>query len=221
MKFLFSFLMLCFSIFYKGQHHIVINEKLQFQLAKNQVARSASNNIFLNSFKKQRTLYDSINKKMIQVVAVQEYIYDKLYKVNTSITNGKKLKYIYKDLGYLSNKSVDLVKLTAKYPQYAGLLYEQYAVIGNEAIKLKEELQEIFVENRKNLKDPYDVSVMLERVHLRINVLIEHTARTQRRLETAHRNTYWKSIPVLSHYVNTDRAIIRNIMERSTSIFKK
>lgn len=213
--------MILSSSLYKGQVYTVINERLQIQLAKNQAVRSASNETFFKSYEKQKALYDSINKKAIQVVAIQTYIHDSLYKINTSISNGKKLKYIYKDLGYLSNKSVELIKLTAKYPQYALLLYEQYAVIVNRTLSLKEELNEVITQNRRNLKDPYDVSVMLEGVHSNINVLIEYVARLSRQLESASKKTYWKSIPKISYYVNLDKAIIKNIINRSSILFKK
>ena len=70
---------------------VVVNDKLIAQLTKNQAVRLTSNEGFLKSYEKQKQLYDDINKKITQVVAIQEFIYDKLSKVNQTIKQGKQL----------------------------------------------------------------------------------------------------------------------------------
>ena len=105
---------------------VVVNDKLIAQLTKNQAVRLTSNEGFLKSYEKQKQLYDDINKKITQVVAIQEFIYDKLSKVNQTIKQGKQLKYLYKYLGEVGENSGKMLKLTAKYPQYAILITDNY-----------------------------------------------------------------------------------------------
>jgi hypothetical protein len=74
---------------------VVINEKLLAQLTKNQAVRLSSDKLFFNSYEKQKQLYDDIKGKITQVVAIQEYIYNKLTNVNMAIKQGKQMQYLY------------------------------------------------------------------------------------------------------------------------------
>ena len=77
------------SIFVKSQQ-IVINDKLLSQITLNHGVRLASEQAFLDSYEKQKELYDDINNKTTQVIAIQEYIYQHLQNVNSALTQSKK-----------------------------------------------------------------------------------------------------------------------------------
>lgn len=219
MKNIWILTLMLFSTFYNGQD-IVVNEKLIFQTQKNTIVRQASLKQFLKSYEKQKEIYDSIQSKMNKVVIIQEYIYDKLWKVNTSIQNGKKLKYIYKDLELGTKNLSELMKITAKHPKYAVLLSSRYFFIGEQFVKLKKELKEILSEDSRNLKDPYDLSVMLERLHQRILVMSNEIGSIKTQLEASIKRAYWKSVPLLNNYINIDRQIAKDIIYRVNHLIR-
>jgi hypothetical protein len=88
MKKILSFVILIFRILCKSQQ-IVINDKLLSQITVNHGVRLASEQTFLDSYKKQKELYDEINNKTTQVIAIQEYIYQQLKNVNSALTQSK------------------------------------------------------------------------------------------------------------------------------------
>ena len=174
---------------------VVVNDKLIAQLTKNQAVRLTSNEGFLKSYEKQKQLYDDINKKITQVVAIQEFIYDKLSKVNQTIKQGKQLKYLYKYLGEVGEHSGKMLKLTAKYPQYA----------------IKEE---ILREDSDLLIDPYDREVLISRIFDRVRILHANVMYINLMLERGKDTPYIYQIPHLGWYVNMDKSIVEDIMRK-------
>ena len=95
---------------------VVYNDKLLIQLTKNQAVRLASNESYLNSYEKQKKTYDEINQKLAQIVAIQNFIYDKLTNVNAAIRQGKQLYYLSKTFGQIGVNANDVLSLTVISP---------------------------------------------------------------------------------------------------------
>lgn len=194
---------------------VVVNEQLMFQLSKNQAVRLASNEAFLKSYEKQQQLYDDINKKITQVIAIQEFIYDKLSKVNQTILQGKKLKYLYKYLGEVGEHSQKMLKLTAKNPQYAVLLTEYYHRIIQEAVLVQKELKdEILREDKGLLMDAYDREYLISRIFERVRILHGNVMFINLMLERANETPYLYQVPYLRDYINTDKSVVEDIMRK-------
>lgn len=194
---------------------VVVNEQLMFQLSKNQAVRLASNEAFLKSYEKQKELYDNINKKITQAIAIQEFIYDKLTKVNQTILQGKQLKYLYKYLGEVGEHSQKMLRLTAKNPQYAILLTEHYQRIVQEAILLQKELrEEVLREDKGLLIDPYDREHLISRIFDRVRILHGNVMFINLMLERANETPYLYQVPYLRDYINTDKSIVEDIMRK-------
>ena len=181
---------------------VVINDKLIAQLTKNQAVRLTSNEGFLKSYEKQKQLYD-------------EFIYDKLSKVNQTIKQGKQLKYLYKYLGEVGEHSGKMLKLTAKYPQYAILLTDHYYRIVQEILMIQKELkEEILREDSDLLIDPYDREVLISRIFDRVRILHANVMYINLMLERGKDTPYIYQIPHLGWYVNMDKSIVEDIMRK-------
>ena len=89
---------LFFSVGLVNGQQIVINDKLLVQMTTNHGVRLGSEQAFLNSYEKQKELYDDIKNKTAQVIAIQEYIYQQLKNVNSALKKKKKLIYMYQFL---------------------------------------------------------------------------------------------------------------------------
>lgn len=199
---------------------IVINEKLLFQVTKNHAARYASEQAFLNSYEKQKELYDDINQKTTQVIAIQEYIYQQLKNVNSALTQSKKLMYLYQYLGKIVNNSNKMLELSAQHPEYAVLVSKYYAEIGTQVIKLKQEVtQDILNEDKDFLMDSMDREMLIEKVFTRVRNINGNILYIILRLENAKKIPYLYQIPVLRNYVNIDRAIVGDIILKYKYIF--
>ncbi|MDR7693398.1 hypothetical protein PG593_03585 [Riemerella anatipestifer] len=194
---------------------VVINEKLLFQLSKNQTVRLASNKSFFKSYEKQKELYDDINKKLTQVVTIQDFIYDRLTRVNQTILQGKQLKYLYKYLGEVGQHSQKLLQLTAKNPQYAILLTEHYQAIVKEALLIQKELkEEILKEDKSVLMDAYDREHLISRIFDRVRILHGNVMFINLMLERARDTPYLYQVPYLRDYINADKSVVEDIMRK-------
>ncbi|PQA94958.1 hypothetical protein SAMN05421796_101751 [Chryseobacterium piscicola] len=220
MKKILSFVALTiFGITVKSQQ-VVINDKLLVQLTKDHAVRLASEQAFLNSYEKQKELYDDIKQKTAQVIAIKEYIYQQLKNVNSALTQSKKLIYLYQYLGKIVTNSNKMLDLSAQHPEYAVLVSKYYAEIGKQTMKLKQEVtQDILNENKDFLMDASDREMLIEKVFTRVRNINGNILYINLRLENAKNIPYLYQVPVLRNYLNIDRAIVGDIIIKYKYIF--
>ncbi|WP_233740500.1 hypothetical protein [Halpernia humi] len=199
---------------------VVYNDKLLMQLTKNQAVRLASNESYLNSYEKQKKTYDEIKQKIAQVVAIQEYIYDKLTNINSAIKQGKQLYYLSKTFVQIGINANDVLSLTAQHPEYAILLNRFYIGATQELLKMQSELtNDILHEENDFLMDPYDRQVLIQNLSTKAQMVNGYLICIKIRLKNARKTPYIYQIPTINTYVNLDRAIVKNIMTNYNFIF--
>ncbi|KFF01309.1 hypothetical protein IX39_12055 [Chryseobacterium formosense] len=207
------------SIFVKSQQ-IVINDKLLSQITLNHGVRLASEQAFLDSYEKQKELYDDINNKTTQVIAIQEYIYQQLKNVNSALTQSKKLIYLYQYLGKIVTNSNKMLDLSAQHPEYAALVSKYYSEIGIQVIKLQQEVtQDVLNEDKDFLMDAMDREMLIEKVFTRVRNINGNILYIILRLENTKKFPYLFQVPVLRNYLNIDKAIVGDIIQKYKHLF--
>ena len=203
----------------KGQT-VVLNDQLLAQITKNQAVRLASNESFLNSYEKQKKLYEDVNQKIAQGVAIQKFIYEKLTNVNAAIKQGKQLYYLSNTFVQIGQNANEVLSLTAQNPQYAILLNRYYIAATQELIKMQTELvNDILREDADFLMDPFDRQAVIQKLSTRANMINGYLVCIRIRLKNARKIPYIYQIPTINTYVNLDRAIVKNIMQNYQFIF--
>ena len=199
---------------------VVLNDQLLAQITKNQAVRLASNESFLNSYEKQKKLYDDVNQKIAQVVSIQQFIYEKLTNVNAAIKQGKQLYYLSNTFVQIGQNANEVLSLTAQNPQYAILLNRYYIAATQELIKMQTELvNDILREDADFLMDPFDRQAVIQKLSTRANMINGYLVCIRIRLKNARKIPYIYQIPTINTYVNLDRAIVKNIMQNYQFIF--
>ena len=207
------------SIFVKSQQ-IVINDKLLSQITLNHGVRLASEQAFLDSYEKQKELYDDINNKTTQIIAIQEYIYQQLKNVNSALTQSKKIIYLYQYLGKIVTNSNKMLDLSAQHPEYVILVSKYYSEIGTQVIKLQQEVtQDVLNENKDFLMDAMDREMLIEKVFTRVRNINGNILYIILRLENAKKIPYLFQVPVLRNYLNIDKAIVGDIIQKYKYLF--
>lgn len=215
-----SFVILMFIGVFVNSQQVVINEKLLSQITVNHGVRLVSEQTFLDSYKIQKELYDEINNKITQVIAIQEYIYQQLKNVNSALTQSKKLIYLYQYLGRIVNNSNKMLDLSAQHPEYAILVSKYYVEIGKQTIKLQQEVtQDILNENKDFLMDASDREMLIEKVFTRVRNINGNILYIILRLENAKKIPYLYQVPVLRNYLNIDKAIVSDIIQKYKYLF--
>lgn len=219
MQQIFFVIILLFSIGLKAQQ-IAINDRLLVQLTTNHGVRMASEQAFLDSYEKQKEMYDDIKNKTAQVIAIQEYIYQQLKNVNSALSQSKKLVYLYQYMGKIVTNSNKMLDLSAQHPEYAVLISKYYVEIGKQAVKLKQEvMQDILNEDKDFLMDAMDREMLIEKVFTRVRNINGNILYIILRLENAKKIPYLYQVPVLRNYVNIDKAIVGEIIQKYRYIF--
>ena len=199
---------------------IAINDRLLVQLTTNHGVRMASEQAFLDSYEKQKEMYDDIKNKTAQVIAIQEYIYQQLKNVNSALSQSKKLVYFYQYMGKIATNSNKMLDLSAQHPEYAVLVSKYYIEIGKQAVKLKQEvMQDILNEDKDFLIDAMDREMLIEKVFNRVRNINGNILYIILRLENAKKIPYLYQVPVLRNYVNIDKAIVGEIIQKYRYIF--
>ncbi len=220
MKKIIVFGVFVFSLILVHSQQIVINDKLLTQITKNHAVRLASEQTFLDSYEKQKELYDEINNKTTQVIAIQEYIYQQLKNVNSALTQCKKLVYLYEYLGKIVSNSNKMLDLSAQHPEYAVLVSKYYVEIGKQIIKLQQEVsQDIMNEDKDFLMDAMDREMLIEKIFTRVRNIHGNILYIILRLENAKNIPYLYQVPVLRNYINIDKAIVGDIIQKYKYIF--
>lgn len=218
-KLLFASLILFIGATVYGQQ-IVINDKLLTQITVNHGVRMASEETFLSSYKKQNEFYNDIKNKTAQVIAIQEYIYQQLKNVNSALTQSKKLLYLYQYLGKITSNSNKMMNLTVQHPEYAALVSKYYVEIGQQVIMLQAEVtSDVLNENKDFLMDSMDREMLIEKIFTRVRNINGNLLYIIMRLENAKKIPYLYQVPVLRNYINIDKALVGDIMQKYKYIF--
>jgi len=203
-----------------NSQQIVINEKLLTQLTKDHAVRLASEQTFLDSYEKQKELYDDIKNKTAQVIAIQEYIYQQLKNVNSALIQSKKMIYLYQYLGRIVTNSNTMLDLSVQHPEYAVLVSKYYVEIGKQVLKLQQEVsQDILNEDKDFLMDAMDREMLIEKVFTRVRNINGNILYIILRLQNAKKIPYLYQVPVLRNYINIDKAIVGDIITKYKYIF--
>lgn len=219
MQQIFFVIILLFATGLKSQQ-IAFNDRLLLQLTTNHGVRMASEQAFLDSYEKQKEMYDDIKNKTAQVIAIQEYIYQQLKNVNSALSQSKKLVYFYQYMGKIATNSNKMLVLSAQHPEYAVLVSKYYVEIGKQAVKLKQEvMQDILNEDKDFLIDAMDREMLIEKVFNRVRNINGNILYIILRLENAKKIPYLYQVPVLRNYVNIDKAIVGEIIQKYRYIF--
>ncbi|WP_294265386.1 hypothetical protein [uncultured Chryseobacterium sp.] len=211
---------LLFKVASASGQQIVINDKLLTQITVNHGVRMASEETFLDSYKKQNEFYNDIKNKTAQVIAIQEYIYQQLKNVNSALTQSKKLVYLYQYLGKITTNSNKMMNLTAQHPEYAALVFKYYVEIGQQVIKLQVEVtSDVLNENKDFLMDSMDREMLIEKIFTRVRNINGNLLYIIMRLENAKKIPYLYQVPILRNYINIDKALVGDIMQKYKYIF--
>lgn len=220
MKKIIAFAIFLFSGMTVESQQIVINDKLLSQITLNHGVRLGSEQTFLDSYEKQKELYDDINNKVTQIIAIQEYIYQQLKNVNSALKQSKKLIYLYEYLGKIVKNSNKMLDLSAQHPEYSVLISKYYIEIGKQTLKLQQEVtSDILNENKDFLMDAMDREMLIDKIFIRVRNINGNILYINLRLENSKKIPYLYQVPVLRNYLNIDKAIVGDIITKYKYLF--
>lgn len=199
----------------QSYYETVINSSLLAHISANHVTREASLANFNSIFKKQKDFYEESNKKIVQVVAIHEKIYQNLYNINSLFKQSKQLKYIGIYLGNVFENVQKMRQIAIENPQYAFWVKKETDEVINKATALSDEIYTLIQKkDRKRLMDSADRDALLDRVYMKVRLLNVSILNVINMIEFNKSRAYIYSIPIFNNFVEHDKQLVEEIMQK-------
>ena len=190
------------------------NPRLLAQVTTNNVVRMTSLDNFRESFKKQREWYEGAKKDMTNILATHEFIYEQLYNVNSLFKQGRKVRYINDYLLKIIKELDILLENSYRNAKYAHVTIKYYGKVMNRINDLGQGLKTIVEKNKELLMTPYDRDELLDNHLFKIQMIYIELLNINNIIEFSRNRAYIYSIPELGNWVEMDKDLTKDIIQK-------
>ena len=155
-----------------------------------------------------------VGTQMVVANDIQNKILKGLKEVSGTLQNGIQVKEIYSELNKCYNYSSQVVQLASQHPQYAIFGVKASQKTYEQSLKIVTDVSDILASGELNLATAGDRYKILHNISENVKNLKLWLLAIKLRLEKANRLGFWNSINPFAGYINTDKDIVENIMNR-------
>ena len=155
-----------------------------------------------------------VGTQMVVANDIQNKILKGLKEVSGTLQNGIQVKEIYSELNKCYNYSSQVVQLASQHPQYAIFGVKASQKTYEQSLKIVTDVSDILASGELNLATAGDRYKILHNIPENVKNLKLWLLAIKLRLEKANRLGFWNSINPFAGYINTDKGIVENIMNR-------
>ena len=155
-----------------------------------------------------------ISAQVTLVKKVQDKVYKGLSEVSGSIQNAIQVKNIGEEIKQCAEYSKNISQLVERHPQYAIFGAKATQRCYEQTLKIANEMSNILADGETNLATAGDRYRVLDNIEQQVRMLKIYLISVQLALENAEYAGFWKSINPFQGYIDTDKDIIQNIMQK-------
>ena len=155
-----------------------------------------------------------VGSQMSVANSIQDKILKGLSEVSGTLQNGLQVKEIYEDLKDCTMYSSEISKLVRENPEYAIFGAKATETTYKKVLKMSSEVSELLKSGELNLATAGDRYKLLYDISSKTKMLKVWLATIMLNIERAKRLGFWRAINPFQGYINTDKDIVRNIMDR-------
>lgn len=155
-----------------------------------------------------------VGTKMVAANDIQTKILKGLKEVSGTLQNGIQAQEIYSELNKCYNYSSQVVQLASEHPEYAIFGVKASQKTYEQSLKIVTDVSDILASGELNLATAGDRYKILHNISGNVKNLKLWLLAIKLRLEKANRLGFWNSVNPLAGYINTDKGIVENIMNR-------
>ena len=155
-----------------------------------------------------------VGTQMVAANDIQNKILKGLKEVSGTLQNGIQVKEIYSELNKCYMYSSQVVQLASQHPQYAIFGVKASQKTYEQSLKIVTDVSDILASGELNLATSGDRYKILHNISENVKNLKLWLLAIKLRLEKANRLGFWNSINPFAGYINTDKGIVENIMNR-------
>ncbi|MDO4881138.1 MAG: hypothetical protein Q3983_07645 [Capnocytophaga sp.] len=198
----------------QSYYKFVYNPRILAQIGANAGIRLGNAEIIHNSFKHQTGLYEESRNDMLQVNTIHGYIYNNLYNINSLLSSGKQIEgitYYAKEIVKNYNK---LRQISRANPMTTIWLKKLHENLVKKSISLKNELSTIINKNKELLMDGHDREELIDNIHTKLREINIDILSIINLIEFNKSRPYIYSIPVLGNFVQQDKQLVQDIIQK-------
>lgn len=155
-----------------------------------------------------------VGSQMVIVNNIQEKVLKGLSEVSGTLTNGIQVKEIYEDIKDCNIYSTNIAKFVKDNPAYAVFGAKATETTYKEILKMGSEISSILASGNLNLATAGDRYKLLYEISHKLKMLKVWLATISLNMERAKSIGFWKAINPLQGYINTDKDIVQNIIQK-------
>ena len=155
-----------------------------------------------------------VGTQMVAANDIQNKILKGLKEVSGTLQNGIQAQEIYSELNKCYNYSSQVVQLASQHPEYAIFGVKASQKTYEQSLKIVTDVSDILASGELNLATAGDRYKILHNISDNVKNLKLWLLAIKLRLEKANRLGLWNSINPFAGYINTDKGIVENIMNR-------
>lgn len=155
-----------------------------------------------------------ISAQVTLVKKVQDKVYKGLSEAGGTIQNAIQVKNIGEEIKQCAEYSKNISQLVERHPQYAIFGAKATQRCYEQTLKIANEMSNILADGETNLATAGDRYRVLDNIEQQIRMLKIYLISVQLALENAEYAGFWKSINPFQGYIDTDKDIIQNIMQK-------
>ncbi|RNA63749.1 hypothetical protein D1631_05365 [Chryseobacterium nematophagum] len=171
-------------------------------------------NQVINETSKLKDAQVWVGSQMSVANNIQNNILKGLKEVSGALQNGIQVQEIYSELNKCYNYSSQIVQLASTNPQYVIFGTRASQKTYEQSLKIATDVSDIIGSGELNLATAGDRYKILYNVASNVKNLKLWLLAIKLRLEKANRVGFWNSINPFAGYINTDKGIVENIMNR-------
>ncbi len=155
-----------------------------------------------------------VGTQMVVANDIQNKILKGLKEVSGTLQNGIQVQEIYSELNKCYNYSSQIVQLASEHPQYAIFGTKASQKTYEQSLRIVTDVSDILESGELNLATAGDRYKILHNISGNVKNLKLWLLAIKLRIERANRLEFWNSINPFAGYINTDKAIVENIMNK-------
>ena len=155
-----------------------------------------------------------ISAQVTLVKKVQDKVYKGLSEVSGSIQNAIQVKNIGEEIKQCVEYSKNISQLVGRHPQYSIFGVKATQKCYEQTMKITNEMSNILADGETNLATAGDRYRVLDNIEHQVRMLKIYLISVQLALENAEYAGFWRSINPFQGYIDTDKDIIQNIMQK-------
>ncbi|MCS7374965.1 hypothetical protein, partial [Elizabethkingia anophelis] len=155
-----------------------------------------------------------VASQMVLANNIQNKVLKGLQETSGTLQNGIQVKMIYEDLNDCRRYSGDIANLTKEHPQFSIFGAKATEKTYEQILKIGTDVSDILASGELNLATAGDRYRLIFGISENVKKLKIWLLTVKLNIERAERLGFWKAINPFQGYINTDKDIVRNIMDR-------